>query len=98
MKRVATASLALLVAAIATPAFADDAPVNVDGVFRCVVRCLAGLEGARTYIGQSGWQVNLVNEVGDPSFGHIQWPRRIWVDKWHQGAMVSPDGMKIQFD
>ena len=83
---------------IAIPAFADPPPVNVDGVFRCVMNCRGGLEGARTYVGQSGWQVNLINESGDSSTGYIQWPSRIWVDKWNEGANVSADGTKIQFD
>jgi hypothetical protein len=96
MKHVA--GLAFLASVIATPAFADAPPVNVDGVFRCVTHCRAGLEGARAYVGQSGWQVNLVNEAGDPSVGYIQWPSRIWVDKWNEGANVSADGTKIQFD
>jgi hypothetical protein len=96
MKR--AACLAFLALAIATPAFADPPPVNVDGVFRCVMNCRGGLEGARTYVGQSGWQVNLVNEAGDSSTGHIHWPSRIWADKWDEGANVSSDGTKIQFD
>jgi len=96
MKRVA--GLAFLASVIATPAFADPPPVSVDGVFRCVMNCRGGLEGARTYVGQSGWKVNLVNEAGDPSTGYIQWPSRIWVDKWNEGANISPDGTKIQFD
>jgi hypothetical protein len=96
MKR--AAGLALLASVIATPAFADAPPVHVDGVFRCVMNCRGGLVGARTFVGQSGWKVNLVNEAGDPSIGYIQWPSRIWVDRWNEGANVSPDGTKIQFD
>jgi hypothetical protein len=89
--------VACLAAAISTPAFADP-PVDIDGVYRCVQRCRPGYEGLRTYVGQSGSQINLVNEYGDSSTGYIDWPRRIWTFKWNEGAMVSPDGMKIQFD
>ena len=96
MKR--AAGLAFLALVIATPAFADAPPVHVDGVFRCVMNCRGGLVGARTYVGQSGWQVNLVNADGDSTIGYIQWPSRIWVDKWNEGANVSPDGTKIQLD
>jgi hypothetical protein len=85
------------VAAFSAPAFADP-PMNVDGVYRCVQLCQPGYEGARAYVGQSGWEVNLVNEAGEAATGYIQWPRRIWSDRWDRGAMVSPDGMKIQFD
>jgi hypothetical protein len=60
--------------------------------------CRSGLEGARAYVGQSGLRVNLVNEAGDAATGDIHWPSRIWVDKWDEGANVSPDGTKIQFD
>jgi hypothetical protein len=86
-----------LMAAISAPAFADPA-INVDGVYRCVQLCAPGYEGARAYVGQSGSQVNLVGEAGDAATGYIEWPRRIWSDKWDEGAMLSPDGIKIQFD
>ena len=87
---------ACVLTAIVTPAFADPPP-DVDGVYRCVQHC-RGFEGLRGFIGQSGTQVNIVSESGEPANGYIEFPRRIWVDKWQQGAMVSPDGLKIQFD
>ncbi|HVY59363.1 MAG TPA: hypothetical protein VHA77_16050 [Xanthobacteraceae bacterium] len=88
---------AFLAAAISTPAFADP-PINVDGVYRCVHLCRPGYEGLRAFIGQSGTDVNLVSEAGNAATGYIEYPSRIWVDKWDQGAMISPDGTKIQFD
>ena len=60
--------------------------------------CVPGYEGARAFVAQSGSQVNLVSESGDGATGYIEWPRRIWSDTWDKGAMVSPDGIKIQFD
>ena len=90
-------SVACLMAAISAPALADPS-INVDAVYRCVHLCVPGYEGARAYVGQSGSQVNLVSESGDAATGYIQWPRRIWSDTWDRGAMVSPDGIKIQFD
>jgi len=88
---------ALLVTAISTPALADP-PINVDGVYRCVHLCQPGYEGLRAFIGQSGTDVNLVGEAGNSATGFIEYPRRIWVDAWNEGAMISPDGTKIQFD
>jgi len=90
-------SVACLMAAISAPALADRS-LNVDGVDRCMHLCVPGYEGARAYVGQSGSQVNLVSESGDAAIGHIEWPRRIWSDQWDKGAMVSPEGIKIQFD
>jgi hypothetical protein len=94
MKMALTA--ACLMAAMSAPAFADS--INVDGIYRCVHLCQPGYEGGRAFVGQSGSQLNLVNESGDSATGYIEWPRRIWSDKWDKGAMVSPDGTKIQFD
>lgn len=90
-------TLGCLAAAISVPALADP-PVNVDGVYRCVHFCEPGFEGGRAFVGQSGTQVNLVSESGDAATGYIEWPRRIWSDKWDKGANISPDGRKIQFD
>ncbi len=88
----------LAAAAISTPVLADPPPVNVDGAYHCIAMCPPGFEGGRAFIGQSGWDVNLVSESGNAATGYIEWPRRIWIDKWDTGANVSPDGMKVQFD
>ena len=95
MKRVI--AIAGVLAACSAPALADP-PINVDGAYRCVHLCAPGYEGARAFIGQSGTQINLVNEYGEAATGFVEYPRRIWVDKWSAGAMISPDAMKIQFD
>jgi hypothetical protein len=50
------------------------------------------------FITQNGWNLNLVNELGQPSRGYVDYPGRIWAPDWNQGAMVSPDGMTLQFD
>ena len=50
------------------------------------------------YITQSGWNLNLVNEFGQPSRGYVDSPGRIWAPDWNEGAVVSPDGMTVQFD
>ena len=88
----------LMATVCSIPAMADPPPVNADGVYRCISMCRGGVPGGRALIGQSGWQVNLANEVGDTAWGYIEWPRRIWVDRWNMGANVSPDGIKVQFD
>lgn len=96
--RLAFGAACLAATAFSVPAFADPPPINADGVYRCVAMCRGGYPGGRTFIGQSGWEVNLVNAAGDSATGYIEWPRRIWVDRWNQGANVSPDGIKVQFD
>ena len=48
---------------------------------------LAALKGDRT-----------VNEVGEPSRGWIDYPGHIGADDWREGAIVSADGITIQFD
>jgi hypothetical protein len=42
--------------------------------------------------------LNLVNEIGQPSRAWIDWPGHLWAQYWEEGAVVSPDGMTIQFD
>ena len=48
--------------------------------------------------GRESYDLNLVNEVGEPSRGWIDRPSHIWADDWHEGAIIAPDGMTIQFD
>jgi hypothetical protein len=95
MKRVI--AFAGVLVAFSAPALADPT-INVDGAYRCVHLCAPGYQGARTFIGQSGTQINLVNEYGEAATGFVEFPRRIWIDRWNAGAMISPDAMKIQFD
>jgi hypothetical protein len=56
------------------------------------------LVGTPAFVTQYGWELNLVNEVGQPVRAWVDWPGHIWVEQWSQGAIYSPDGMAIQFD
>jgi hypothetical protein len=72
--------------------------VNLTGPYRCVALCRDGLVGQPAFITQNGWNLNLLNEAGEPSRAWVDWIGHIWAEGWNQGAVVSPDGMVIQFD
>jgi len=86
-------ALAALSALLATDASAQ--VLNLSGQYRCVQNC-AGPGPA--YVTQNGWDLNLVNEIGQASRAWVDWPGHIWARSWNQGAVYSPDGMTIQFD
>jgi hypothetical protein len=88
--------LALGTALFATGASAQG--VNLTGPYRCVALCRDGLVGQPAFVTQNGWNLNLLNEVGEPSRAWIDWSGHIWAEGWGQGAIFSPDGMVIQFD
>jgi hypothetical protein len=94
MKTTATAVIMLSVLA-AAPAWAQD--VNLSGQYQCIQNC-AGEPPGPAFVTQYGWDLNMVNEVGQPSLGWIDWPGHIWAQNWNEGAVYSPDGMVIQFD
>jgi hypothetical protein len=73
-------------------------PVNLTGQYRCVQLCQLGHVGWPAYVTQNGWDINLLNEAGQPSRAWFRWSGRIWAENWHQSAVYSPDGMIIQFD
>ena len=65
------------------------------GQYQCVQNCQgSGL----AYVTQNDWDLNLVNEVGAPSRAWIDYPGHLWAEYWHEGAIYSPDGLRIQFD
>jgi hypothetical protein len=72
--------------------------VNLTGRYVCVQVCQYGLVGQPAYITQNGWELNLINEAGQPTRGWFNWGGRLWADNWQQGAVYSPDGMTVQFD
>jgi hypothetical protein len=72
--------------------------VNLTGQYRCVQACAGGLQGQPAYVTQNGYNMNLLNEAGEPSRAWIDWYGHIWADNWHEGALFSADGMTIQFD
>jgi hypothetical protein len=71
--------------------------LNMSGQFLCVQGCAGGLVGPAV-VTQNGWDLNLVNELGQPTRAWIDWPGHIWAQSWNEGAVYSPDGMTIQFD
>jgi len=88
--------LAMIAASAATDASAQG--VNLTGQFRCVQLCAAGLQGQPAFVTQNGWNLNLLNEAGEPTRAWIDWNGHIWAENWHEGALFSLDGMTIQFD
>src|SRR5260370_34557362 len=87
---------AMIAALAATDASAQG--VNLTGQFRCVQLCTAGLQGQPAFVTQSGWNLNLLNEAGEPSRAWIDWPGHIWAENWHEGALVSSGRIVIHFD
>jgi hypothetical protein len=94
MKMVLSA-IAMSAAVVATDASAQG--VNLTGPYRCVAGCVGAGPGL-AFVTQNGWELNLVNEVGEPSRGWVDYPGRLWIARANLGAIYSPDGMTIQFD
>jgi hypothetical protein len=93
---VQTAVAAPPVQTIAAPVVASGGP-GLSGQFQCIAGCAGGSAGP-AFVTQNGWDLNLVNEIGQPSRAWIDWPGHIWVQSWNEGAVYSTDGMTIQFD
>jgi hypothetical protein len=79
---------------VAAPVWSGIGP-GLSGQFQCVAGC-AGAGPA--FVTQNGWDLNLVNEIGQPSRAWVDYPGHIWVQSWSEGAVYSADGMTIQFD
>jgi hypothetical protein len=91
-------ALGALLAGLMTPnasAQAQAQVLNLSGQFQCVQGCLGP---SPTFVTQNGWDLNLVNEVGQPTRAWVDWPGHIWAESWNEGAVYSPDGVAIQFD
>jgi hypothetical protein len=86
-------SAAMSAALVATEASAQ---VNLTGRWQCVQLCAAG--GQFAFITQNGWELNVVNDVGEASRAWVDYPGRLWIQQANMGAIYSPDGMVIQFD
>ena len=95
--KVIAAMFSALIAAAATDASAQPAVIDLSGQFQCIQGCVAGF-GGLAHVAQNGWQLNLVNEAGDPTRAWVDWPGHIWAERWNEGAIYSPDGLTIQFD
>lgn len=88
-------ALAVVLTALAASGASAQQVLNLSGRFRCVQGCVGT---GPAYVTQNGWDLNLVNEAGQPSRAWVDWPGHIWAQYWNQGAVYSPDGMTIQFD
>jgi len=93
--RMLLGAVGMLAAFVATDAAAQG--VNLTGAYLCVQGCELGLPGP-AQVTQYGWNMNLLNEAGVPSRAWIDWPGHLWAQDWNEGAIISPDGMTIQFD
>jgi hypothetical protein len=95
--QVQTAVATPAVETIAAPLVSSGIGPGLSGQFRCIAGCAGGLAGP-AFVTQNGWDLNLVNEIGQPSRAWIDYPGHIWVQSWNEGAVYSTDGMTIQFD
>jgi hypothetical protein len=82
---------------LAAPVVAPGVGPGLSGQFRCIAGCAGGFAGP-AFVTQNGWDLNVVNEIGQPSRAWIDYPGHIWVRSWNEGAVYSADGMTIQFD
>jgi hypothetical protein len=94
---VETAVVAPAVQTLATPVVSSGVGPGLSGQFQCIAGCAGGMPGL-AFVTQNGWDLNLVNEIGQPSRAWIDYPGHIWVQSWNEGAVYSADGMTIQFD
>ncbi|MFZ0149628.1 MAG: hypothetical protein WBG18_06015 [Xanthobacteraceae bacterium] len=94
---VQTAVATPAVQTLAAPVVAPGVGPGLSGQFRCIAGCAGGLAGP-AFVTQNGWDLNVVNEIGEPSRAWIDYPGHIWVRNWNEGAVYSADGMTIQFD
>jgi hypothetical protein len=92
---VQTAVATPAVQTIAAPVVAPGVGPGLSGQFQCIAGCAGG---GPAFVTQNGWDLNIVNEIGQPSRAWIDYPGHIWVQSWNQGAVYSTDGMTIQFD
>ena len=91
---VQTAVAAPDVQTVAAPVWSGVGP-GLTGQFQCIAGCAGG---GPAFVTQNGWELNLVNEIGQPSRAWVDYPGHIWVQSWNEGAVYSADGMTIQFD
>jgi hypothetical protein len=89
-----------VLAALATTGVSAQS-VNLTGAYKCTEMCRSGLVGYPAYITQNGPDINLLNEAGEAARAWPDWfspATRIWIDRWNEGAVYSPDGILVQFD
>jgi len=100
MKRVVIARIVIVLGALGAAPIVSGASaqvLNLSGQYRCVQGCMPP-NAAPAIVTQNGWDLNLVNEIGQPSRAWVDYPGHIWAEYWQEGAVISPDGLTIQFD
>jgi hypothetical protein len=90
-------AVAVSAALFATNVSAQVQGVDLNGRYQCVAFC-PGAPGSLAFVTQNGWELNIVNDAGQPSRAWVNYPGRIWIDRVQEGAIYSPDSMVIQFD
>lgn len=91
--KVLAAALAFSVLAIGSAS--AQVPPPLSGTYQCIQNCAGpGL----SYVTQNRWDLNLVDEVGRPSRAWIDYPGHLYAQSYDEGAVFSPDGLRIQFD
>jgi hypothetical protein len=91
------AFIAIALSATIAASGASAQGVNLSGRWQRIALC-RGQPGGFAFITQNGWQLNMLNEVGEPSRAWVDYPGHIWVDRANEGAIASPDGVTLQFD
>src|SRR3954453_4261595 len=94
MRKTALSSM-LLLGLGASTAMAQH--INLTGRYVCV-NCQPG-QPQFAFITQGvGTDLNIVTDHGQSSRGYVEYPDRIWTFDWNEAAIISPDGLTIQFD
>ena len=87
--RLPAIAAALSAALMATAASAQVNGVDLNGRYQCARACASDAPGVFAFVTQNGWELNLVNEVGTPSRGWVNYPGRLWVDRAQVGGIYS---------
>ena len=95
--RKAAGAIALVAGLAPFTASAQVQGVDLNGQYQCIVLCV-GVPGSPAFVTQYGHELNVVNDAGVPSKAWVDYPGHIWVDRANQGAIYSPDGIRVQFD
>ncbi len=95
--RMTSGMIGVAAALVASAAFAQVNGVDLNGRYQCVAFC-AGAPGGFAFVTQNGWELNVIDDAGQPSRAWVNYPGRLWVDRLQQPAIYSPDGLTIQFD
>jgi hypothetical protein len=78
--RTAPSAIAMVAALVATDASAQVQGVDLNGRYQCVVSCLGG-PGSFAFVTQNGWELNVVNDAGQPSRAWVNFPGRLSIER-----------------